>query len=228
VDISSETNRDQVLNEIRAFQIIQSDEVKNQSIIGFHGVVLDEDLEMICLVLDLMDMNSYQGAVISSEKDLAHIARSTLNGLAVLHQVNVIHCDIKPANILRNSNEEVKIADLGIACDVSSSPATTSAGTQLYLAPERLSVSQRNPFTAAADIWSFGLTMITIATGTMPFANMDGFADLYVAVTMEESPNVPIGDFSPEFVDFISQCLKKDPTQRWTAAQLLNHPFLQA
>jgi len=69
--------------------------------------------------------------------------------------------------------------------------------------------------------------MITIATGKMPYANI-GFADLYVAVTMEESPNVPKGEFTPEFVDFISQCLKKDAIERWTAAQLLNHPFLQA
>jgi len=175
-----------------------------------------------------MDLNSYYGEQVTSEEELAHISRSVLNGLAVMHKANVIHCDIKPGNILRNSDHEVKIADLGIACDVSIKRPTTAAGTQLYLAPERFTVSEEKPFTDAVDIWSFGLTMITIATGKMPFAIMKGFADLYVMVMMEESPNVPTKEFTAQFVDFISQSLKKDAQERWTAAQLLNHPFLHA
>jgi len=131
------------------------DEACNKFIIGFHGVVLDEEFEMICLVLELMDLNSYHGDItITSEKELAHIARSVLNGMAIMHKANIIHCDIKPANILHNSNHDVKIADLGIACDVAVKPVTTAAGTQKYLSPERLNVSEEKPFTNAADIWS--------------------------------------------------------------------------
>jgi len=102
------------------------------------------------------------------EATLMLIAHSVLSGLAYLHEHHFVHLDIKPANILINSRGHVKLADFGLARQLETAGehfATTFVGTMKYMSPERL---RGGNYAYPSDIWSFGLTLLTILFGHFP------------------------------------------------------------
>ena len=132
-----------------------------------------------------------------------------------------------------NHHGNVKISDLGIIRDLNDDMATaceTFTGTYTFMSPERIS---GNKYGCPADVWSLGLTVMTVAVGKFPYeeAAEGGYWALLQALKDGDTPIlndlVPGGgDFSDEFQDFINQCLTKDPELRPTAEKLLKHPFL--
>ncbi|GBG34827.1 Protein kinase, putative [Hondaea fermentalgiana] len=112
-----------------------------------------------------------QGGVASStgvvdELMLALISRSVLRALAYLHEQNFVHLDIKPANVLINSRSQVKLADFGLSKQLEKdSMANTFAGTMKYMSPERL---RGEKYSFPSDIWSLGLTLLTVLLGDFP------------------------------------------------------------
>lgn len=102
--------------------------------------------------------------------------------------------------------------------------AQTFVGTATYMAPER--IDGRN-YSYPSDIWSFGLSLLTIAQGRLPIDTEGGYWSILHSIRDAEPPKVPEG-FSPEFTDFIEKCLKKEPAERGTAMEMLQHPFLES
>jgi mitogen-activated protein kinase kinase 1 len=96
--------------------------------------------------------------------------------------------------------------------------------------PERIS---GNKYGYESDIWSLGLTLLECALGQFPYqppGEDEGFLSFYALLStiVEEPPPVaPADKFSSEFCSFISACIQKEPSERLSAAELLNHPFLQ-
>lgn len=79
-----------------------------------------------------------------------------------------------------------------------------------------------------ADIWSLGITAIELATGEPPLAKIHPMRAIFI-IPSRPSPTLPQdGDFSPEFRQFVSECLQKDPAARPTARQLLKHSFIES
>jgi serine/threonine protein kinase len=183
------------------------------------------------LVLEYMNRGSLQDALKSgplAECYIKRIAKMGLSGLRDMHKNNMVHRDIKPGNMLCNHKGEVKIADFGIVRELGAGGnevANTFVGTQLYMSPERIA---KDSYSFAADIWSLGMTLLTLAIGEYPYKNITnkGFILLFQTLTEEPIPNLDTNIYSTGFIDFIGHCLEKDPAKRWNAEQLLEHSFL--
>lgn len=149
-------------------------------IVDFYGAFFQEGAVYICM--EFMDGGSidkiYAGGV--PEGVLAKVTLATVQGLKALKDDhNIIHRDVKPTNILVNTQGQVKICDFGVSGNLVASIAKTNIGCQSYMAPERISgggVAQAgaNPgggtYSVQSDIWSLGLSIIECALGKYPYS----------------------------------------------------------
>ncbi|XP_061339948.1 mitogen-activated protein kinase kinase 9-like [Gastrolobium bilobum] len=202
-------------------------------IVRYHGSS-EQPSGDISIVMEYMDSGTLETALKSdgafSERRLSAVARDVLNGMACIHARNVAHRDLKPANLLVNSNNEIKIADFGVSKHVSACTCNTYVGTCAYMSPERFNPNgdEGNYNGFAADIWSFGLTLFELYVGHYPFlqpGQTPTWTNLMCAICFGDPPSLP-ETASPEFRSFMECCLKKESGERWTAAQLLTHPFV--
>jgi serine/threonine protein kinase len=159
-----------------------------------------------------------------SEQIISYILGSILNALLYLHENGKIHRDIKSANILIGLNGEVKLADFGVATQLSNnmSKRLTFVGTPYWMAPE---VIKQEEYSFKTDVWSLGITAIEMAYGKPPLTEFDPMRVLF-RITNGPAPSLDSG-FSEEFKDFINRCLVKDVSKRATVKELLKHPFLK-
>ncbi|KAI4334129.1 hypothetical protein L6164_018859 [Bauhinia variegata] len=94
----------------------------------------------------------------------------------------------------------------------------------MFMAPE---VARAEEQGCPCDIWALGCTVIEMATGASPWPNVvDPVSVLYRIAYSGETPEIP-GFLSEQGKDFLGKCLKRNPKDRWTATQLLKHPFLE-
>ncbi|KAJ0579170.1 putative mitogen-activated protein kinase kinase STE-STE7 family [Helianthus annuus] len=185
----------------------------------------------IQVLLEYMDGGSLEGTHLSDESSLADLTRQILSGLYYLHRRKIVHRDIKPSNLLINSRKQVKIADFGVSriLEQTMDPCNSSVGTIAYMSPERINtdINEGKYDGCAGDIWSVGVSILEFYIGRFPFnvGRQGDWASLMCAICMSQPPQAP-ANASAEFRDFVGRCLQMDPARRWTAAQLLRHPFV--
>uniref|UniRef100_A0AAX7TB09 Serine/threonine-protein kinase 3 n=1 Tax=Astatotilapia calliptera TaxID=8154 RepID=A0AAX7TB09_ASTCA len=160
-----------------------------------------------------------------TEDEIATILKSTLKGLEYLHFMRKIHRDIKAGNILLNTEGHAKLADFGVAGQLTDTMAkrNTVIGTPFWMAPE---VIQEIGYNCVADIWSLGITSIEMAEGKPPYADIHPMRAIFMIPTNPPPTFRKPELWSDEFTDFVKKCLVKNPEQRATATQLLQHPFI--
>ncbi|KAI9087877.1 hypothetical protein K1719_030207 [Acacia pycnantha] len=205
------------------------------NIVQFHGS-FEAPSGDVGILLEHMDLGTLdtllknKGAF--SESQVAAVARQVLAGLSYLHENKIVHRDIKPSNLLVNQNMDVKISDFGVSKVLCRTLDTCDSyvGTGAYMSPERFNPDSYggNYNGYAADIWSLGLTLFELYVGRFPLlpaGQRPEWAELMCAICFNDPPALP-ESASDEFRSFMECCLKKESSERWTASQLLTHPFL--
>ncbi|XP_021318961.1 mitogen-activated protein kinase kinase kinase YODA isoform X2 [Sorghum bicolor] len=159
------------------------------------------------------------------EPAIRSYTQQILSGLAYLHAKNTVHRDIKGANILVDPSGRVKLADFGMAKHINGQHCPFSfKGSPYWMAPEVIKNS--NGCNLAVDIWSLGCTVLEMATSKPPWSQYEGIAAVFKIGNSKELPPIP-DHLSEHCKDFIRKCLQRDPSQRPTSVELLQHPFIQ-
>jgi eukaryotic-like serine/threonine-protein kinase len=157
------------------------------------------------------------------EADVVRAARDVARALAFAHEAGVIHRDIKPQNILFDTDGTGVLGDFGIARAVASYVSTTgkqlTIGTPHYISPEQ---ARGLPLDGRTDVYALGVTMYRAATGELPFRASDWYelARLHV----EEPPEPPRKrrpELSRAFERVVLTCMEKDREQRYATAAAL-------
>lgn len=163
------------------------------------------------------------------EEVLAHIAFAVVSGLKFLKdQLKVMHRDVKPSNILLSRRGEVKLCDFGVSGQLVQSMAKTNVGCSAYMPPERVNpLVVSEGYDIRSDVWSFGVTMIEVATGKHPYAKWKNAFQQMQQVVVGAAPSLPEGPFSDVFREFIDWCCQKDLEHRPKYERLLEHEFLR-
>lgn len=167
------------------------------------------------LVMPFLENGSVQNIVgRSDENDAIRFLHDVASGLACLHAHHIVHQDIKPDNILLDSDCNFLVTDFGISIGADNDGRVASgAGTRAYMSPERFQRGMRA--TEMSDIWSMGATAYEMLTGDAPFGDNGG-------IVQSTGEKIPLLDnhLQPELRDIIMSCLDADPSKRPTALEI--------
>ncbi|XP_038586662.1 mitogen-activated protein kinase kinase kinase kinase 2 isoform X2 [Micropterus salmoides] len=213
-------------------EITMMKECKHKNIVAYFGSYHRNTKLWICMEYcgggSLQDIYHVTGPL--KEKQIAYVCRETLQGLYHLHETGKMHRDIKGANILLTERGDVKLADFGVAAEISASVAKRKSfiGTPYWMAPEVAAVEKKGGYNHLCDIWAVGITAIELGELQPPMFDLHPMRALML---MSKSNFQPprLKDktkWSAAFQSFVKMALIKSPRKRPSAETLLQHPFV--
>ena len=201
--------------------------LRHEAIVNYYGWFFDERKRLwiimeFCNGGSLSDVMDVLGHPLN-EMQLSAVCHGVLESLAYVHSLNMIHRDIKAANLLVTTDGKVKLCDFGVSTQLekASDQALTMTGSPYWMAPEVITGTGQ---TTKVDIWSFGITAIELYDGRPPRSDMSTLQ--LIQVIPKDPPPEPPGKASYLFRNFVQHVLVKDPALRPNASELLNDPFI--
>ncbi|XP_042902741.1 serine/threonine-protein kinase D3 isoform X2 [Parasteatoda tepidariorum] len=162
-----------------------------------------------------------------SERITKFLVFQILSALRHLHFKNIVHCDLKPENVLLSSDSDfpqVKLCDFGFARIIGEKSFRRSVvGTPAYLAPE---VLRNKGYNRSLDMWSVGVIIYVSLSGTFPFNEDEDINDQIQNAAFMYPPS-PWKEISPEAIDLINNLLQVKTRKRFTVDKSLAHAWLQ-
>ncbi|KAM9282015.1 LOW QUALITY PROTEIN: STE20-like serine/threonine-protein kinase [Cariama cristata] len=164
-----------------------------------------------------------------TEPQIKVVCRQTLEALNYLHENKIIHRDLKAGNILFTLDGDIKLADFGVSAKNTRTIQRRDSfiGTPYGMAPEVVmcETSKDRPYDYKADIWSLGITLIEMAQ-IAPHHELNPMRVLLKIAKSDPPTLAQPSKWSSDFKDFLKKCLEKNVDARWSATQLLQHPFV--
>uniref|UniRef100_A0A8C6SJ21 Serine/threonine-protein kinase PLK n=1 Tax=Neogobius melanostomus TaxID=47308 RepID=A0A8C6SJ21_9GOBI len=213
--VSKPHQRDKITNEIELHRTLS-----HKHIVKFSHYF--EDQENIYIFWSYASLaHIWKARHTLTEPEVRYYLRQIISGLKYLHSRNILHRDLKLGNFFVNENMDLRLGDFGLAAKLEAveQRKKTICGTPNYLAPE---VLNRQGHGTESDVWSLGCVMYTLMCGNPPFETLD-LKETYKCIK-EVRYNLP-STLSPAAQKLISNVLQKNPSDRLTLDQILNHEF---
>lgn len=223
MDLRKQQRRELLFNEV----VIMRDYKHPNIVEMYDSFLVGDELWVVMEFLEggaLTDIVTHTGRM--QEEQVAYVCQAILKALAFLHSQGVIHRDIKSDSILLTHDGNVKLSDFGFCAQISSdTPKRKSlVGTPYWMAPEVIS---RLPYGTEVDIWSLGIMVMEMVDGEPPFFNEPPLQAMRRIRDMPPPKLKNTHKASPRLLGFIERLLVRDPSQRASAFELLEHPFLR-
>ena len=221
-------NYNSVQEETALMRLLQ----KNDYIVQYYGSYYSRKSNTIWLILEYCSCGSLIDLMYSidrrfSEIEIASFIEMVLQGLIFLHDLNIMHRDIKAQNILLTEDGCAKLGDFGVGAKLTEEEYRHSKkGSPYWMSPQ---VVLQEDYSIETDIWSLGITCVELAESEPPFADLKP-----LAVMNKIGKNPPkvedminIKEYSESFVDFIRKCIVVDRNKRISAKELIEHEFIK-
>ena len=220
----SEKERKNALNEIRLLASI-----KSKFVISYKEAFFDEKDNTLGMVMEFADggdlyqkITEYRKTQRSfEESDIWRIFIQLVKGLKALHELNILHRDLKSANVFLMKDGSVKLGDLNVSKVEKKGMGYTQTGTPYYASPE---VWNDKPYGTKSDIWSMGCVLYEMITLRPPFRakNMEG---LYKRVVEGRFNRIP-SKFTNDLSAIVEMLLQVNPEKRPSCEEILKKPII--
>ncbi|KAH9654995.1 serine/threonine-protein kinase STY46 [Citrus sinensis] len=194
--------------------------VRHKNVVQFIGACTKPP--SLCIVTEFMSGGSVYDYLhklkgVFKLPSLLKVAIDVSKGMNYLHQNNIIHRDLKAANLLMDENEVVKVADFGVArVKAQSGVMTAETGTYRWMAPEvyfALKVIEHKPYDHKADVFSFGIVLWELLTGKLPYEYLTPLQAAVGVVQKGLRPTIPKNS-QPKLAELLERCWQQDPALR--------------
>ncbi|KAJ4964984.1 hypothetical protein NE237_016833 [Protea cynaroides] len=188
--------------------------VRHKNVVQFIGACTQPPT--LCIVTEFMSGGSvfdylHKQRGVFKLPSLLKVAIDVSKGMNYLHQKNIVHRDLKAANLLMDENEVVKVADFGVArVQTQSGVMTAETGTYRWMAPE---VIEHKPYDHKADLFSFGIVLWELLTGKIPYEFLTPLQAAVGVVQKGLRPTIP-KNTHPKLSELLERCWQQDPNLR--------------
>ena len=220
----SEKERKNALNEVRFLA-----SVKSKFVISYKESFFDEKDNTLCMVMEYADggdlyqkiKENRKSQTLFEESDIWRIFIQLVKGLKALHELNILHRDLKSANVFLMKDGSVKLGDLNVSKVFRKNMGHTQTGTPYYASPE---VWNDKPYDTKSDIWSMGCVLYEMTALKPPFRakNMEG---LYKKVIEGKVIRIP-NKFTNDLYKIIQLLLQVKPEKRPSCSEILQNPLI--
>ena len=223
VSIEDISNKEKAFNEIKLIS-----KIKNQYVISFYDSFLDNNNNILYILMEYAPYGDLEKMIKEQkkknkyfeEKYLLNIFEQIISGLIAIHSENILHRDLKAANIFIMNNEKtkIKIGDLNVGKIYNKNLKNTQIGTPYYASPE---VWNNRPYDFKSDIWSVGCLFYEIATLNAPFEGktLKEVYDKIEKCSIKPLPNI----YSNHINKIIKMCLRFNDKLRPSAQELMDY-----
>lgn len=224
MNLLNDKEKENALNEVR---ILAS--INDPFIIGYKEAFFDEATNSLCIVMEYADQGDLQKLIKSASDCNKHIPEQEIwrclfhiaKGLKTLHETNILHRDLKCANVFIGNPNVYKLGDMNVSKVAAKGLVYTQTGTPYYASPE---VWRDEAYDMKSDIWSLGCVLYEMASWKPPFRanDMQGLFKKVQRGLFERIPKF----YSEDLQNIICECLKVQPSLRPSTQQLLNNSMV--